>query len=168
MNRTHVGNFKEPAFLLGSKSTVERYLSFDAIDLTFLGLTISAVSRMDSGMSQSYTYLWHRPALAPRVKPNRHRSAGAERGQQQIVWGRTFVGAAEGPWLIRDKAMSPGNNLLLESGAITMDDYCLVGNFTEIRITIHLEAKFVSFRGYFQSLSLSWTLLPSRCQPLQR
>jgi hypothetical protein len=52
-------------------------------------------------------HLLERPVVSVGVHAQRHRCAGAERGEQQVIGGRAEV-VADTEWFVGDETMPPG------------------------------------------------------------
>jgi hypothetical protein len=88
----------------------------------FLGFAFGAIAGVDPKMPQPDFNALQRNFLAVGVKPQRHRSASAERRQQQIVRPRTVILATGIDRLIRDQMVFAGDDLLIECAAASFAD----------------------------------------------
>ena len=85
--------------------------------MPFLGFALGAIGGVDPAMPQPDLDARQRQLLVIGIKPQRHRRAGAERGEQQIVRPRTAVEAAGIFRLVGEQTMGAGDNFLLECPA---------------------------------------------------
>src|SRR5436309_4803485 len=81
--------------------------------------------------------LLERPTAFPRVKPDRHGSAGAQRGEYEIVWGSARVGAAVGYGFVGKKFVRTDLDFLGEACCCAVNDhvrrfclFCHVNSFS--------------------------------------
>src|SRR5262245_66227538 len=115
MHRTLVGDLHEPPALLGVELAAENDGTLDAVDLAFLGLAVSAICGVDLGMAELDRHPAERQRLVLGIKPQRHRRAGSQPCQQQII--RT--GPASGPPAAArpagQESIRPDRTLLLEA-----------------------------------------------------
>src|SRR5438132_1367344 len=75
----------------------------------------------------------HWPTAFPRIKANRHRRAGAERGEDETVRRWTGICPTEGNRLVRREVVRPDLNFLSEALRVTVNDYvrfCFFGQLT--------------------------------------
>src|SRR5436305_9644265 len=68
-------------------------LAVDVVDLPLLDLTTGAVEGVDPRVAEPHADPFQGDALAVRVEPQRHRGAGAEGAEDQLVRGRALDGA---------------------------------------------------------------------------
>src|SRR5208282_547904 len=76
-----------------------------------------AIGGVNPAVAKPDLHLRQRQLLAVGVEPQRHRRAGAERRQQEIVRTWTAVESADVHRLVRYKTVGAGNDLLLELAA---------------------------------------------------
>lgn len=97
--------------------TDEMDVAFNPVDLAFPGFAVPAIRRMNLGMSKIHGDSPEGPFLRSRVQDHRHRRAGTERGDNQII---------------RGQPMRTGNNLLGEPRRFATDDYIRGTNVTSV------------------------------------
>src|SRR5262245_60573577 len=114
MYRTLVGDFQESLTLLGAECAFQTYMAIDAIDHTFLDFTVEAILGMHLVVSEPYPHPVKGQLFVIGVEPQRHRCAGAEGSEQQIVRGRTGIEPSHFDRLIGKTAVMPAWYLLLE------------------------------------------------------
>src|SRR5262245_3847481 len=105
--RTLVGNLQESLALLGAQCAFQSDIAIDAIDLAFLGFAIKAILCVYLVVSEPHRGPFKRQLFVVGVKPQRHRCAGAESSEQQIVRARTGIEPSRFDGLVGKKAMLP-------------------------------------------------------------
>jgi len=122
MNRALVCNFEELGSLFVVQRACEVHVALDPIEHSFLSFALSAIGRVDLRVPQSDANLLERPAFAPSVHSDRHRSTRAQGREQQVVRRWSHICAACGDRFVGMKAMSARGDFLHESRSPAMDD----------------------------------------------
>src|SRR4051794_36260458 len=78
---------------------------------------------MNAGVMQPDLHFLERPLLLSRIQPDRHRRAGAERGEEIIVWGRRSIGSADLDRLVALQMEPADLHFLEKSGRIAAHRY---------------------------------------------
>ena len=91
----------------GVEVAPQRDGALDAVDHSFLGLAGLAIGGMDSAVAELDGDALERQRLALGVEPKRHRRAGAQSGEHEIVRTRAAVEAADSGRLVRQETMPP-------------------------------------------------------------
>src|SRR5262249_18957539 len=115
VDRTLVGDLEEPRTLAIIESAGERDGPIDAVEHPFFGLAALAIGGVDLGVVEPHRDFVERQCLALGVEPQRHRRAGAERREQQVVGTRSAVETARLDRLIGEQAVRTDADLLLEA-----------------------------------------------------
>src|SRR5438309_5568067 len=123
MDRATVGDFHKLGPLFGCERAGELNLPLDPIDFPYLGLAIGAIGRVNFRVVQRNRYILEWPPLSSRIERDRHRRAGAERGEEKIVRRRPHICSAEGDRFIAFETMRTDFNFLGESSRTSADDY---------------------------------------------
>src|SRR5262245_10280107 len=105
MYRTLVGDLKESLALLLAECAFQTHIAIDAIDLASLGFTVEAILSMDFAVSEPHRHAFKWQLFGVGVEPQRHRSAGAEGSEQQIVRARTGIETAHFDRLVGKETM---------------------------------------------------------------
>src|SRR3546814_3311644 len=105
VNRAFVGDLQQPPTFLRRQVPPHLDDPLDAVDLAFLRLAGCAVLGVNLPVRKGDPRPLEREALALGVEPEGHRGAGAERRQQEIVWRRAHVEAADALRLVGGEAM---------------------------------------------------------------
>jgi hypothetical protein len=105
MHRAPVGNLQQPVTLFLVETAAQCDHTLDPIDETFLGLAGLAVGGMDPAVTQSNRDLLQGQHLSVGVQTKRHRRAGAQPGEHQIVGSGAAVETADVDRLVAQKAM---------------------------------------------------------------
>ena len=114
MHRALVGDFEKPLARLPIKLAVEADDAIDPIEHPVLGFVIGAVGGIDSAVAEPHPRAFERQLLAVGVQPQRHRRAGAECSEQQIVGPGAAAEPARGDRLVGQEAMPAGGDFLLK------------------------------------------------------
>ncbi len=122
MNGTSVRNLHKLGPLLVSKRPGKVNLPLDSVDLSFFGLALSAVDRVNFRVIQGNDHGLERPASSAGVKRDRHRSAGAERSQKKVVGRWSGIGPTESDRFIAGKTVLANFNCLGKAGGISAND----------------------------------------------
>jgi hypothetical protein len=123
VNGTLVRYLEQPFSLFWIEVSHELNLALDAIDLACLGFAVPAIRRVDLRMAKIHDHTFERPLFRARVKGYRHRRAGTERCEKQIVGSRSSVFPAKFYWFIRGQPMWTDNDLLGEPRGVAAYDY---------------------------------------------
>src|SRR6266566_1013313 len=115
VNRAFIGDLKQLSTLLLSQRAGQFNITLNMVEQALFGFTLRTVRGVNLGMSQVHSDAFKRPLLAPCVHGHGHRSAGPQRGQQEIVRRRPGIRTADRDRLIACEAMSPDGNLLGEA-----------------------------------------------------
>ena len=117
MNRALVRDFQQPLLLIGAERSRELDLQVDVPDRFALALAVHAVFGVNALVRQTHEHVLERPLLLARVHAERHRSAGAERRQQQRVRVRALIGAAHGVRFVDEEEVSVSGHPLQKRGS---------------------------------------------------
>ena len=98
-------------------------LPLDPIDLPNLGLAVGSIGRVNFRVVQRDLYTLEWPPLASRIERDRHRRAGAERGEKKIVRRRPGICSAESDRFIAFETIRADFNLLSKPSRTAADDY---------------------------------------------
>ena len=130
MNGTFIRNFHQLGPLFVRKSPAKVNLALDPVDLSFFGLAVGAIDRVNFRVRQRNGYVLKRPTSSARIQRDRHRSAGAERSQKKVVGRWTGIGPAKSDRFIASKTVRTNLNCLGKAGGIAPDDdvWRTVGN----------------------------------------
>ncbi len=123
MNRTLVRDLEQPFLLFRVEVSHEMNLALDPVDLAFLRFAIPAIRRVNLRMSKIHRHTFERPLLGPRVHRHRHRRAGTERREKQIVGRRPRIFPADLDRFVRGQPMWTDNDLLREPRGIASYNY---------------------------------------------
>ena len=136
VHRALVGDFEKPLALLGVEIAFERDGPVDVIDLAVFGFTFGAVGGVDLFVPQPDLRARERDLFEIGIEPHRHRGAGAERREKEIVGSEPAVEPAVFHRLIRQQAMFAADDLLLELAAprLVHGNDARLGVFRQFRI----------------------------------
>src|SRR3546814_7785996 len=95
VNRAFVGDLQQPPTFLRRQVPPHLDEPLDAVDLAFLRLEGCAVLGVNLPVRKSDPRPLERETLALGVEPEVHRGASADRSQQEIIWRRAHVEAAD-------------------------------------------------------------------------
>lgn len=95
MNRAAFGNVHEPGALFLGEVTIELQLALNVVQLPDAGFAVRAVFGVDALMTHPYRDVAQRPAFALGVHADRHRGAGAEGRQEQVIRCGAAAGTAD-------------------------------------------------------------------------
>src|SRR5579864_7793437 len=123
MDRAFICDLKQCGLLLLGQWSGKVDVSLNSIEHSLSRLTRGAVAGVNLGVSQMDGNFLKGPTFSSSVHAHGHRSARAQRGEQQIVRRRSRVRAARGQWFIRDEATRARDNFLRESGGAASDHY---------------------------------------------
>jgi len=123
VNGTLVRDLEQPFPLFRIEVSHELNLALDAIDFAFLGFAVPAIRRVNLGMAKVYDHTFERPFFRARVKGYRHRCAGTERCEKQIVGPWSGIFPAKFYWFVRGQPMWSGNDFLGEPRGLAPYDY---------------------------------------------
>ena len=121
VNRTFFRNFQQLAALFLAQVTLQNDRAVDHVNPVILVIAAAAILDMVPAVFEHDMHGFERNALAIRVHFHRHRGAGPERCQQQIVGRGPAVGAAEGLRLIGKKDMFADTDGLLKLACAGFD-----------------------------------------------
>src|SRR5438093_5103468 len=116
------GDLEEPRPLLVGQRAGELDVPLDPVEHPLTGLAVFAVGGMDLRVSQPDRHGLERPALASCVERDRHRGAGAQAREQQVVGVGPRVGSAGGGRLVGRQTVRADDDLLCESPGVSADD----------------------------------------------
>src|SRR5262245_54804488 len=102
---TLVRDLQESLALLGAECAFQTNIAIDAIDQAFLGFTVEAILGMDFVVSEPHRHAFKWQLFVIGIEPLRHRCAGAEGSEQQIVRARTGIEPAHFDRLVGKKTM---------------------------------------------------------------
>lgn len=117
MHWAFLGDLHQPRPLFGIEIAFECDQALDAVEHSLFGFARGAIGAMNFAVMQADRCLLKRQLLAFGIKPQRHRRAGAEPREEQIVWVGTGVHTADRGWLVGEGTMSAGDHFLLEFAA---------------------------------------------------
>src|SRR5207245_225361 len=123
MGRASVGDFHSLGPLFARQGAGKLTLPLDPIDLSYLGFAIGAIGRVNFRVVQRNRYILEWPPLSSRIERDRHRRAGAERGEEKIVRRRPHICSAESDRFIAFETMRTDFNFLGEPSRTAADDY---------------------------------------------
>ena len=115
MHRTAVRHLQKAQPLGLGEGAAHLDLALDVVDLPLLGLALGAVEGVDLRVAEPHPDPLQGDALAIRVEPQRHRGAGAEGAEQQLVGIRAGLGAAHALRLVHEQGVVVGHDLLQEA-----------------------------------------------------
>src|SRR5439155_12067230 len=92
----------------------KRNVAIDTVEHAFLGLTVETILGMDPVVRQPHRHALERQLLAFGIEPQRHRRAGTEAREQQIVRAWPRIESADLDWFVGKESVRPTHDLLLE------------------------------------------------------
>jgi hypothetical protein len=126
VNRAPFGNLKHPGTLFVIQRPGQLNFGFDLVEHAFGSFAILTIPGIDVGVTEAYRHAFERPLLAPAVKNDCHRSAGAQRGKEKIIGIRTCAGSTVRLRLIAAKMMGASNDLLRKAACHTTNYHPLL------------------------------------------
>jgi hypothetical protein len=94
MDRTLVRDFQEPLTLLIGQIAHQHDLPLDLINQSFFDFAAEAILGMDLPMHQSDSYVFQGPSFPVGIDTQSNASARTERCDEEFVWIRTGIAAA--------------------------------------------------------------------------
>src|SRR5262245_59923959 len=110
-----VGDFHQPLALRRIEIAGERDGALDAVDHPLLGLAVRAILGVDLGVAQLDRHLIERQRLALGVETKRHRGAGPQAREEEVVGTRAAVETTHVARLVGEEPMRADRDLLLKA-----------------------------------------------------
>jgi hypothetical protein len=123
VNRALVRDLEQPLLLIRVEISYQVNLALDPIDLALLGFAIPAIDRVNLRMSKIHRYAFERPLLRPRVQGYRHRRAGTECREKQIVRSWPGILPSKLDRLVCGQPMWTNNDFLGKSSGVAAHNY---------------------------------------------
>lgn len=123
MNGTFCGDVHQLRVLFCRQRPGEFDFNIDSVHHAIPGFAFLAIGRVNAGMPERNLNVFEGNFVSPRVKADRHRSAGAEARQQIIVWIWPGIAAACAYGFIGNKMMLTRDDILFKiAGAAAHND----------------------------------------------
>ena len=123
MNRAASSNLQKPRSLFTAQRPRQRYVTIYPGYVTVFRVAVGAILGVYARLTELHFDFLERESLSSRVHLERHRRAGAEPRQQEIIRTGSGVRATSVYWFVGDKRMIPGRNDLFQVIAGCYDDF---------------------------------------------